>query len=177
MPVFSRTKLLLHDDCFDQGTPDLTLNYSGPNPQKAYAKVKEMFTTVFALKGNERIQEIDYSWNRDGDKETFNVKWQLVKDMDHFSYLVFNIKLKGQATHGKKGPEGKATITIDGAIRTEYPQDTVWERSIFYEIGRVFWHKVFYHEKRADYQNECRDIMSLFINELKSFFNLLPERI
>lgn len=175
MPIFARTKLVLQDDCFDFVNPDMSLSYTGPNPQKAYKKIKEMFRTVFGTKEGERVQESEYNWNREGGKEVFNAKWEIAKDMDKFSYLVFRVKLKGYVD--VKTKQGKASVSVDGVTRTEYPQDTFWERSIFYELIRVFWHKIFYHEKRLNYQDDCRNIMSVFTNELKHFFNLLPERI
>lgn len=177
MPIFARTKLILQDDCFDVSNPDLKLDYTGPNPQKVYKKIKSMFQTVFGVKEGERVQETEYSWNRQGEKEIFNAKWEITKDMDKYSYLVFRVKMNGFTEQTKKGKQGKVTVSVDGIVRTEYPQDTFWERSILYELVRVFWHKTFYHEKRFDYQDQCKNIMTVFLNELKGFFNLLPEKI
>jgi len=177
MPIFARTKLILQDDCFNVSNPELKLDYTGPNPQKVYNKIKDTFHTIFGVKEEERVQETEYSWNREGDKEIFNAKWEIVKDMDKYSYLLFRLKMNGFAQQTKKGKIGKVKIDINGVVRTEYPQDSFWERSIFYELLRVFWHKTFYHDKRLDYQEQCKNIITTFLNELKSFLNLLPERI
>jgi len=174
MPIFARTKLILQENCFDFASPEMTLKYKGKDPQLAYNKIRESFWTVFGVKETERVQEMDYTWNKDGKRETFSVDWHITKDMDKNSYLYFKVRMKGFAEEAKDGKEGELNVEIAGVLRTEYPQDNIWERSIFYEIARTFWHKVFYQEKRFDYMDICREISTNFRNELKSFFNLIP---
>jgi len=175
MPIFARTKFIIQDDCFDFAGPEMELKYEGPNPERAYQKIRELFWEVFRVKEGERVQERDYTWNKKGKRDEFNVGWHVVKDMDRFSYLYFKVKMKGFSEQKNGGKEGKLNVEIVGIVRTEYPQDTLWERSIFYEIGRVFWHKVFYQEKRFNYQDQCREMSTRFRNELKAFLNLIPK--
>ena len=59
-------------------------------------------------------------------------------------------------------------IEIDGVVRTEYPQDTFWQKSLLYEIMRMFWHSAFYSSKRDEYLKEGRRLMSLFCDQLKA---------
>lgn len=177
MPIFARTKMVLQDNCWDVTAPIMDLRYTGPDPQLAYSKIRELFWTVFQVKEGERVQERDFSWDRKGKRETFNVAWEVSKDMDKFSYLYIRIKMNGFAEEVENGrKEGNLFVRVDGALRTEYPQDNVWERNIFYEMSRVFWHRVFYATKRQEYQDVCRSLMMNFRNELKAFFNLLPKR-
>jgi hypothetical protein len=176
MPIFARTKLLLQEDCFDfAGEPLLHIDYEGPNPHLAYNKIKESLWTIFGVKETERVQERDYKWNKVGNKEDFSVSWQISKDMDRFSYLYLKVKMKGFIEKSEAGKEGKIHIEVAGVLRTEYPQDNIWERSIFYEIIRTFWHKVFYQYQRERYIDKCREIMTNFTNEMKAFFNLIPK--
>lgn len=177
MPTFARAKFVLHDDCFNTSIPVLKVNYSGPNPQFAYTKIREMFTTIIGVNVLDRVQETDYSWDRKGETESFRVGWEVVKEMDKFTYIVLRIGMKGFVDVKNGVKEGKVAIELNGFMRTEYPQDSVWERSIFYEMLRVFWHKVFYREKRYDYQEHCRELLSRMSQELKAFFNLIPERV
>ncbi|MEM5793000.1 MAG: hypothetical protein QXY45_01400 [Candidatus Aenigmatarchaeota archaeon] len=174
MPIFARTKLILHEDCFNFAGPEMYLKYKGPNPHLAYNKIRELFWTVFGVKESERVQEEEYVWDKQGKKETFSVKWHVTKDMDRLSYLYFVIKMKGFLEETQNGKEGEVNVDIIGVLRTEYPQDNIWERTIFYEMARVFWHKVFYQDKREKYVDICRDISNRFRNELKAFFNLIP---
>ncbi len=176
MPIFARTKLIMQDNCWDP-QPVLKWEYRGPNPHLAYTKIREMFRTIFNVSETERVQEKDFVWDRKGKREDFFVSWEISKDLDRFSYAYFRINMKGFAEETDSGKEGKLSIELDGYLRTEYPQDTFWERSIFYEIARVFWHKVLYQEKRLEYADVCRSLMGKFLNELKGFFNLLPRAI
>ena len=85
MPLFARSKLIIHDDCFEGAAfsgPELFLKYKGKDPQLAYSKIRELFWTVFGVKETERVQEKEYNWDRVGKRETFSVRWQVVKDMD-----------------------------------------------------------------------------------------------
>ncbi len=175
MPIFARTKLIIQDDCWDISGPEMKWSYSGPNPHLAYKKIKDMFFTVWNVKEHERVQEKEFVWDREGKKEKFSVSWELSKDMDRFTYIYARISINGEAIETENGKEGKLNVNIDGVLRTEYPQDTLWERSIFYEMARVFWHKVLYQEQRRLYQDNCRRLMKIFLEELKAFFNLLPK--
>lgn len=176
MPLLARTKMIIQDDCWNVAGPEMKLHYSGLNPQLAYSKIREMFWTVFGVKEGERVQEKEFKWDRKEKKEIFNVQWDVSKDMDKFSYAYFRIRMNGFAEEAEVGKVGELDVNIDGFLRTEYAQDEIWERTIFYEMGRVFWHKIFYREKRLEYQDVCRSLMMAFRNELKAFFNLLPKR-
>ncbi len=180
MPVFARTKLLIHDDCLSvapgsvlPGVPYLLLNYEGPNPQKLYEKIKELLFTIFKHDPGE-LQERDVVWDRSEAGEKFRVRFELVKDMDRFTFLQIIVTLSGEARPSKEfGKEGKASVRIEGRVRTEYPQDTLWERSLLYEMFRVLYHRLIYEERRQRYKNECREMLLRFQDELKSFLNIL----
>ncbi len=175
MPIFARTKLIIQEDCFNFAGPEMYLKYKGKDPHLAYNKIRELFWTVFGVKETERVQERDYTWDKEGKKETFSVAWHITKDMDRLSYLYFKVNMKGFAEEAKDDKEGEVNVEIVGVLRTEYPQDNIWERTIFYEIARTFWHKVFYQDRRDKYMDVCREISTRFRNELKAFFNLIPK--
>jgi hypothetical protein len=180
MPIFARTKLMLHEDCLVvagspiPGVPYATLNYTGPNPQKLYEKVRDIFATVVKFDPTE-LQERDFTWDRTGGVDKFKVTFDLVKDMDTFSFVQIIIDLSGESKPSKEfGKEGSATVRITGRMRTEYPQDTVWQRSLLYEMFRVFYHRVIYDERRMKYKEQCRTWILQMQEEIKSFLNILP---
>jgi len=174
MPVFARTKLLLEERCISL-RPRLELNFTGPNPQKAYNKVMDILVHDMKIP-RENIQEKEFDWERSTEVESFTAKFEVIKDFDKFSYMFLEISLKGSIKPSKEfGKEGKVNVVIEGIVRTEYPQDTTWERSFLYEIFRMFYHKVFYQDQRRKYIEACRDWMLGMQSELKSFFNLLPK--
>lgn len=181
MPIFARTKLVIHDDCLiPPGGPGvypsfITLNYSGPNPQKIYYQIKKLLLTIFKVDKKD-LQEKEFSWDRSEKEEKFKVKFDLIKDLDVFSFIEVSVDLEGVAKPSKAfGKEGRAKIVIDAWLRTEYPQDTIWQRSLLYEFFRVLYHKLIYQNTRKKYLEKCRELVSLFTTELKSFLNILPK--
>lgn len=181
MPIFARTKLMIHEDClspapgsFLPGIPYVDLTYHGPNPQKLYDKIKEIFFTVVKYDPGE-LQERDFFWDRSTPVEKFRTSFVLTKDMDTFSYVEIIVDLSGEARPSKEfGREGSAFIRLTGRMRTEYPQDTIWQRSLIYEMFRVFYHRVIYEEKRMRYKEQCRDWLQKMQEEIKAFLNILP---
>jgi hypothetical protein len=113
------------------------------------------------------IQETEYSWGKSEKGDKFNVVWWMHKDMDIFTYFYIRFHLSGEGTD----KTGSAKIAVRGLLRTEYPQDTVWQRSLFYEMLRTFWHRAFYHKKREEYAEECRHSTVLFERRMKEFFH------
>ncbi len=176
MPIFARTKITIEDDCMKPpGAPYITLNYSGPNPQLLYKKIKELILTIWKADLSE-LQEKEFMWDRTAGAEKFSVKFELIKDLDTFSYMEMGVSLSGTAEPSKEfGKEGSASVRIDPKIRTEYPQDTLWQRSFIYEIFRVFYHRVLYEEARKRFKEECRRNAMLLQEEIKSFLNLIPK--
>lgn len=172
MPIFARTKITIEEECM-LPRRKIELNYSGPNPQNIYPKIMEILRRTLKVK-DENIQEKEYKWDRSTIPEKFNSTIEVIKDFDKNTYMWLLIVIKGSIRPSKEfEKEGDVSVVIDGVIRTEYPQDTVWERSFPYEVLRTFWHKIFYQSQRYKYREQCRDSMLIIQNEIKSFFNIL----
>ncbi len=158
--VWARTKLVIQDDLLRPSNV-ITLSYKGKNPERFYREVPKLAAAVFRVRESE-IQEKKFSWS-EGDPVKFKVSWEIDKELDGLSYYHILIDLKGESSKGF----GKVSISIEGALRTEYPQDTVWQKSVIYEMLRIVWHKTFYHGKRSEYLEEGRRLMAIFVEELK----------
>ncbi len=172
MPIFARSKLLLEDRCLTY-SPKIEFSYSGPNPDKAYPKLIDILTRSLNIP-RENIQEKGFKWDRSKPEEKFKASFEIIKDLDKFSYMYLEISMSGTVKPSEDfEKEGSVKFSIGGMIRTEYPQDTLWERSFFYEMFRTLYHKFFYREKRYEWIMECRDEILQIQNELKEFFNLL----
>ena len=165
--VFARTKLVLEDNCFEEEPGVVTIRLVGPNMTKVYNYAYELLKNVFNV-SDSHIQETLYQWGKSKDTDKFSVTWWLHKDLDPFSYFYVRIRVKGQ---GGEGKIGNAMVEIRGLLRSEYPQDTVWQRSLFYEMMRTFWHRIFYHKKREEYAEECRHSVVLFQKKLNEMFS------
>jgi hypothetical protein len=182
MPIFARTKLVIHDYCLEiPGSPlpgkrTLTLEYSGPNPQAAYYQARKIISSIFKVPESDVIEK-DFRLEKKGDEEVFEVTFDVIKDMDRFSFIQISLKMKGKVKPSKEfGKEGELSLEIDGYLRTEYPQDTLWQRSLIYEMFRAFYHKVIYESTREKYRKECANLMYQLWSQLKEFLNLLPRR-
>ncbi len=172
MPVFARTKLVMEELCITL-RPRLDFTYTGPNPQKAYQKLMDILITHIAVP-RENIQEKDFRWDRGGEEENFSAALEVIKDYDKFSYMQLTIAIKGTLKPSKEfGKEGNVRINIRGAIRAEYPQDTMWQKSIVYEFFRVLYHKILYVSTWEKYMEDCREMLRLFIEEMKAYLNLI----
>lgn len=158
--VVARTKLMIHDDLL-RPIPVVILNFTGQKPERFYKEIPDLLASTFRV-SEDSIQERKFLWTK-GEPEKFKVTWEINKDLDKFSYYWVEIKLEGNTSKGM----GSANVSVEGALRTEYPQDTIWEKSLLYEFLRMFWHTFFYTRKRDEYIREGRRIISLFIDNLK----------
>jgi len=171
--VFARSKIMIHEYCIEEKPVFLVLNYTGPNPQLAVKKYVELLKLVFNVTDSQ-IQEKIFNWDRSGKEENFFIEFELRKDLDKNTYLFIQGQLDGTVRPSEEfGKEGRLRVRIRGAVRTEYPQDTFWQRSIIYEFFRILYHKIIYIGLWEKYLEDCREALQLFINEMKAYLNLL----
>lgn len=161
--VWARTKLLIYDYIFEP-VKQIKISYTGPNPEKFYKKINELIRTVFNVP-EAYVQEKEYTWEKLKETERFEVAWEVNKLLDMFSYVVTEIEMRGFSSGG----EGKVSITMKPRLITEYPQDTVWQQSIVYEMLRRMWHRIFYHNKRMEYLNLGKELLVNFESSIKHF--------
>lgn len=165
--VWARTKLLIWDYIFEP-VKDISIDYTGKNPEKFYKKVNELVRVVFNVPEG-YIQEKEYNWEKVKETERFEIAWEITKILDMFSYITIEMTLRGFSANG----EGKATIRIRPRLITEYPQDTIWQQNIVYEMLRRFWHKMFYHHKRMEYLALGKDLVINFERSVKKYAEIL----
>ena len=161
--------MLIQEDCYRERPERISINYVGLHPMKLYYKVYELIKSIFRAADSD-IQEEKFSWGK-GEKEKFKVRWYLHKDMDVYTYLFIRVDVSGYGDE----KSGKAEIKIKPLMRTEYPQDTIWQRSLFYEMLRVFWHRSFYYSKREEYAEDCRSMVSILTRNVHEFLRQLRE--
>ncbi|MBI5398759.1 hypothetical protein HZB03_04815 [Candidatus Woesearchaeota archaeon] len=161
--VWARTKLLIWDYIFEP-VKDLRIDIMGKTPEKFYPKINEQVRSIFNIP-DAYVQEKKYKWEKGKDMESFEVEWEVTKVFDIFSYITVVIELKGFTING----EGKATIRLKPRLITEYPQDTIWQQNILYEMLRRFWHEAFYQKKRMEYLNTGKELLVSFEQSLKKY--------
>ena len=158
--VWARSKLMIHHDLL-RPVKKMTMKFSGKNPEKFYKEIYNLILVTFRVPEHS-IQEKEFEWST-GEKQKFKIRWIVNKDLDKFSYYWIQIDLRGQTSGGI----GNASISVDAALRTEYPQDTFWQRSLLYEFMRMFWHSTFYSPQMDEYLKEGRRMLSQFLDNLK----------
>jgi hypothetical protein len=169
--VFAKTKLVISENVLSPGTPRLTLEYKGPNPQSVYYEARKLIPLIFRIAEDE-LQEAEFFWDRSKAEERFSIKLNITKDLDEFTYFSVSIAIAGFAKPSKEfGKEGAVTIEMSGEIHTEYPQDTALQRL----LGGLFLRRV-YAGRRKEHKSRVRDLILQFHEQLKSFLNLLPKR-
>lgn len=167
--VWARTKLLIWDYIFEP-VKAIQISYAGRNPEKLYKKLNELIRTVFNVP-DAYVQEKAYNWGKEKEAEKFEIEWEVSKILDLFSYIAVELTLKGFTAEG----EGRAIIRIRPRLITEYPQDTIWQQNIIYEMLRRFWHRMFYHHKRMEYLNMGKDMIVNFESSIKHYMEILKE--
>lgn len=161
--VWARKRLTIAEDLF-LPVKVLTVNYSGPNPQKFYGQVQGLLKKIFNVPEG-YIQEHSYTWETKGDQSKFKVGWIVTKPMDVYTFLEVAVNLKGSNVKD----QGSATIEIDPLLKTEYPQDSIWEQNIIYEMIRRFWHAMYYQRKIDEYLDASRRLCTSFETQLKHY--------
>lgn len=165
----SGSKLTIRNILYQRGSKvgemNLDYTYEGKNVEKLKDFVPKLIQTVFNpttwQKKNTEIKGNSYS-----------TVWHLFKDLDYYSYLRFDVKLKIES----RGNHGKAKITIEEpCIVTEYPQETYWQKTFIYEIFRVAWHNIFYNKKIGEHMEWAKTKISCFEEKLLSYFDRLKE--
>src|SRR3989344_3048730 len=167
--VWARTGLLIWDYICEP-VKRIKINYVGPQPDKFYKEVNKLIRTVFNVP-DAYVQEKEYSWEKGEEAEKFDIDWEVNKMLDTFSYITVEITLKGFVSHD----HGKAAIVLRPRLITEYPQDTVWQNSIVYEMLRRVWHKFFYHQRRMEYLAMGKEMVVTFENSVKAYGEDLRE--
>ena len=159
--VWARSKMQIYDYLFDPRR-DLIIAWSGKNPHKVYLEAYQLIKEVINVPES-HILELVFNWEVKENAEKFKVKWRVIRDFDVYSFLRMDVSIAGQVKSGY----GHATIVLKPRFITEYPQDTLWQQSILYEILRRLWHTLFYDKKRIQYIEESRMMVLEYYERLK----------
>lgn len=168
--VFARTKLILEDRCFEEEPGMIEIKMKTKKISAAYKSIYEMLRATWNIPESD-VQESFFNWSKEGGEDKFHVRWWLHKDIDVFTYIYVRVDMQGAGTD----ESGTVQIKIKAWVRSEYPQDTVWQRSLFYEMLRTFWHRAFYRQKREEFAEECRHHMIYFEQRAKEFLMKLAQ--
>lgn len=161
------SKLIIWNELYKRGAKpglkNLAYAYEGKNPDKIIPFLPKLVKLVFA----------PTTWQQKEIKVTpnsYKSVWYLFRDIDSFTYFRVDVEL------AVKHKDGFGTIAIklgEPVMITEYNQDSMWQKSFFYEILRMMWHNAFYQKKLEGHMDWGRSQVSCFEEKLLAFFDQL----
>jgi len=172
--VWARSRLVIRDYVFEPRR-DLYLMWSGKLPTKIYLEVYHLLQDVFSVPES-HIIEMVFDWETKGGNNKFKIGWRVLKEFDIYTYLRLDVNMSGKID---ENGNGTISIAIKPRFFTEYPQDTVFQQTIFYEILRRAWHVLFYEKKRFQYKEESRILIMEFhrrLKELLESYSITPSQ-
>jgi hypothetical protein len=148
------------------GLKNLEYSYEGKNPEKLIAFLPKLVKFIF---GPTTWQQKEVKVTEGG----YSATWYLFRDLDGFTYFRVDVDLKIKYKDGK----GSAKIKLGEPVMiTEYTVDSVWQKSFFYEIFRMFWHNTFYDKKLRAHMDWGRKQVSCFEEKLFAYFDELNSK-
>jgi len=165
--VPSGAKLIIWNELYKRGAKpglkNLAYTYEGKNPEKIIQFLPKLVKLIFNPTTWQQ-KEINVS------EGSYKSEWFLFRDLDSFTYFRVDVELSVKYKDGM----GKAEIKLgEPVIITEYPQETMWQKSFFYEILRMFWHNTFYNKKLLAHLDWGRLQVSCFEEKLLHYFEQL----
>ena len=158
-------KLTIWNDLYKRGSKPgvktLEYSYKGKDVKKLVDFVPKLIQTIF-MPTMWQQKEISVT------EDTYEVYWYVFKDLDSFTYFRVDIEVKIDFK------SGKAKIKLsEPVIVTEYPQETYWQKTFFYELLRLIWHNLFYNKKVEEYMDWAKLKISCFEEKLIKYFDRL----
>lgn len=159
--VFARTKLLVEEDVYK---PFDVVRWDFPvkDTKRFYESFKDVVLDSFSV-DEKQVQEVSFNWDK---ANNYKVSWLITKEFDDLSYGYTRVKLAAKTS---EDGSGMITIEVNPVVRTEYPQDTVWQKTFLYEVGRMIADKLFYESQRMKYVAEMQRITRKFETVVKRF--------
>lgn len=142
----------LEDDCL---APEarLRIDYTGPNPFKAYQIARKLLMKVLNV-GATRLWERDFRWDITSDPRSFFCRIYVDKGIDARSRAFIEVTIQGlQPSDPTK--DGKVTIYIGGRLITLWTLESAFQRLPIYRGIIWVYHKLFYNDVRRGYLKKC----------------------
>lgn len=162
-------KIVIKDDC--RKLP-IQFFYEGPNVHVLYPGIKELIMDTLVVSLND-IHEKSVSISRKGESEKIKASFEVVKRLDSFTYMFFEVSLSVEQKPSEKfESEGKASVKIKGKLFTELPQETTWQRSFLFQLLWTTSYILWYKRQREKYLEECKELMFRLERNLKKLLRV-----
>lgn len=166
---------IFEDDCLSPER-SILIEYSGPEPFKAYTALRGMLERIFEVETID-LWERDFRWDISSDPRSFYMRMYVNKGIDARTRMMVEIIMEGsQPSDPKK--VGHLKITISGKLRTEYSLKSFLQRSTIYKFFVWLYHKLFYQNIKRSYIYLCNKLIDQLNYELRELLKLpLPEMV
>lgn len=141
----------------------LTFTYEGPKISFLAKNIKKIISSALEMSEDE-IKESSFNLSR-GEKEKLKADYRLNKLIDRNCYYRFEISISYEIDINDVG---KFESSIKGSLYFELPQETAFQRSIFYHFFFSLYWNLYYSEIIRKYIEQGKSYLSKFINLLRS---------
>jgi hypothetical protein len=166
-------KYVLEDDCL---TPDRTLriDFKGHNPFRFYSQIVMILRDILEIR-TFHVWQREFRWDFSGEPAKFFYKVIALKPWDNWTKSYFELVFQGtQPSDPNK--DGELVIFISPKLRTEIPQNTIWQRSQIYKGLRWLYFRMFYNNARRILLGKCIHNTERIVDKLKSIYGMIPEK-
>jgi len=153
-----------------------SINYSGPDPFRVYARVSPLLQIIFQSKG-EDIYEEDFRWDdfKASDTHNFYFRFALEKRLDKWTMIRFVTRVFGHQPKDPSAPNGKMLIETLGTLRTEFPVGNDWLSKAFFIPFLWIYHYLMYNQIRRRYLLWTSTRIERFMNELRALLGIMQK--
>lgn len=163
---------VLEDDCL---TPDrqLRIDFKGPNPFRIYGAIPQFLRAIFDVRGKD-VWEREFRWDITADPRDFFFRFVVRKGYDNFSRIYAEVIVQGKQP-SDPNKEGEAVIFIRGILRTESPENTIFQKNNLYKSLRWLYFRTLYNDVRRNYLEECRIKINDLARAIQRTLGIAPE--
>ncbi len=166
-------KWVLDDDCLVPAST-IRIDFKGTNPFRFYRDIRTVLREVLEIRGKD-IWERDFRWDFAVEPRKFFVKVAAKKSFDNWTAAYFELTFQGtQPSDLIK--EGEMVIFVYSKLRTEAPNDTIWQKSSMYKGMRWLYFRTFYNDARRILLNKCIGETNRIIERLQAVLHIIPPR-
>jgi hypothetical protein len=162
---------ILEDDCL---TPNRTLriDYKGLQPFKFYSQIVMLLREILEIR-TMHVWQREFRWDYTGDPIKFFYRVVCQKNYDAWTKAMFELTFQGtHPTDPKK--EGELVVFITSKLRTEMPQNTIWQRSNLYKSLRWIYFRTFYNNARRILLGKCIHATERIVDSLRDVLGIKP---
>lgn len=165
----SKVKIVLKNDC--RKFP-VSFHYEGPNVHVVYPGIKKFLADILNVP-EEQVHEKQVSISRSNGKEKIKSKFEVLRVIDKYSYVLFEVSLSVEKKPSKQfESEGNVDVEIKGSLFTEIPQDTAWQKSFLFQLLFTLFLHTWYNKKIKGFLNDCKESMFEFERRFKKLLRI-----